>query len=168
MLYVVFMRKVPIETLHERLSYNPETGIFTWKISNQWVKKGTQAGTICLGYVKISINKIIIPAHRIAWAMTYGVWPDKEIDHVNGIRSDNRIENLREASRQQNCLNRSKATNNKSGYKGVSWHNVAQKWQTHISIAGKSIYLGLFEDKRDAFNAYNEAAEKAYGVFKRH
>lgn len=162
------MREVPIEVLRDKLSYDQETGHLIWNHTTQWTKKGQVAGTICLGYVKISINKVIIPAHRIVWAMQHGRWPFGEIDHINGNRADNRIENLREVTHQQNCMNRVKAQNNKSGYKGVSWHKTAQKWQSHLSIGGKSIYLGLFETPEKAFEVYNEAAQMAYGMFLRH
>jgi len=100
--------------------------------------------------------------------MTNGFWPFGEIDHINGNRSDNRLCNLREATHQQNCMNRSRALNNKSGYVGVSWHSKGNKWQAHISVAGKSIYLGLFENVEDAHNARIEAAKKAYGAFAKH
>jgi len=166
--YVVFMREIPIETLHDKLLYNPFTGNFVWKNTTQWTKEGQIAGTLCLGYIKISVNKIVMPAHRMAWAMHYGAWPLLNIDHINGIRSDNRIENLREATHQQNCMNRGNNKFNKSGFKGVSWHAEGKKWQSHISIGGKSIYLGLFESAEKAHEAYKEAANKAYGIFIRH
>lgn len=162
------MREVPIDQLHDKLNYNPETGDLIWINDTRWTRKGSIAGTMCLGYIKISINKIIIPAHRIAWAMTYKRWPFGEIDHINGDRSDNRICNLRESTHQQNCMNRAKARNNKSGYKGVSWHYVGQKWQAHISIGGKGIYLGLFDNPQQAYEAYQKAASLAYGAFARH
>jgi hypothetical protein len=168
MWYVIGMREVPISALCEKLSYDPDTGHFIWKNTTQWTKAGHRAGTFCNGYVKISINRVIIPAHRIAMAMTNGFWPFGEIDHINGDRSDNRLCNLREVTHQQNCMNRSKASNNKSGYVGVSWHEVGQKWQAHLSIGRKSIYLGLFEDPEKAHEAYKEAAQKAYGVFAKH
>lgn len=162
------MREVPVAQLHDKLNYNSETGDLTWINDTRWTKKGAVAGTLCLGYVKISINKTIIPAHRIAWAMTHGCWPFGEIDHINGNRSDNRICNLRESTHQQNCMNRAKAKNNTSGYKGVSWHSGAQKWQAHLSIGGKGIYLGLFDTPQRAHQAYKEAASLAYGVFAKH
>lgn len=162
------MREIAINTLHDKLSYNPETGDLTWRNTTRWTKKGKIAGTNCLGYIKISIDKVIIPAHRIIWAMVYNSWPFGEIDHINGNRSDNRIENLREVTRQQNCMNRSKAINNKSGYKGVSWHSEGNKWQAHISVAGKSIYLGLYKTAKDAHDAYEAAAIETFGLFARH
>ena len=162
------MREVPIHILHEKLFYNPDTGDLAWKNNTLWTKAGHKAGTNCNGYIKVSINRIIMPAHRIALAMTNGSWPFGEVDHINGNRSDNRLCNLREVTHQQNCLNRSKANNNKSGYAGVSWHSGGKKWQAHISIAGKSIYLGLFESAESARDARNEAAQKAYGAFAKH
>ena len=154
--------------MHEKLSYDPVTGSLTWKKTTQWTKAGQAAGTFVNGYVKISINRTTIPAHRIVMAMENGFWPFGEIDHINGNRSDNRLCNLREVTHQQNCMNRSKASNNKSGYVGVSWHEVGQKWQVHISIGHKSIYLGLFANPEEAHEAYQKAAQKAYGVFAKH
>jgi hypothetical protein len=159
------MREVPIEILHQKLSYKPDTGELAWKIDTQWTRSGHAAGTLCNGYIKISINKVIIPAHRIILAMENGVWPFGEVDHINGNRSDNRLSNLREVTHQQNCINRSKATNNKSGYVGVSWHAGGNKWQAHISVNRKTIYLGLFDTAEKAHESYRSAAKKIYGVF---
>jgi hypothetical protein len=168
MWYAVSMREVPINLLREKLLYNEGTGALLWKNTTQWTKSGQVAGTNCNGYIKISINQKIIPAHRIVWAMLYGTWPFGEIDHIDGNRSNNKACNLREVTRQQNCMNRAKAVNNKTGRKGVSWHAGAKKWQAHISVAGKSIYLGLFASAEDAGDEYARASEKAYGLFKRH
>jgi hypothetical protein len=160
MWYFVGMREVPIHTLHEKLSYDPSTGDFTWNNTTQWTKAGHCAGTLCNGYVKISINRVIIPAHRMAVAMTQGVWPFGEIDHINRNRADNRIANLREVSHQKNCQNRSMAQNNKSGVTGVSWHVGAQKWQCHLNFGCKSMYLGLFENINDAAAARKKAEDR--------
>ena len=162
------MKEIPINILHERLHYDPQTGNLVWKHNTQWTKSGQIAGCKSHGYIKIGIEKMMIAAHRIVWAMNHGNWPFGEIDHINGDRADNRIENLREVTHQQNCFNRSKAANNRSGYKGVSWHAEGKKWQAHISVGGKGIYLGLFETAEEAHEAYKTAVDRAYGVFAKH
>jgi hypothetical protein len=87
------------------------------------------------------------------------------IDHINGIRDDNRWINLRTATRQENCYNRGKQLNNKSGYKGVSWNNSRSKWVAQIVINGKKKHLGLFIAKEQAYYSYCEAAKKFHGEF---
>lgn len=159
------MREIPIHILHERLTYNPETGLFIWNHTTQWTKKGHVAGTRSNGYITISINKTILRAHRIAWAMTYDAWPFGEIDHINGIRDDNRIINLREVTHQQNCFNMPTPATNKSGYKGVSWHKEGKKWQSHIQANKKHYYLGLFDTAEEAHEAYKEASKRLHGNF---
>ena len=99
-------------------------------------------------------------AHRLAWLYVHGVWPPHEVDHINGDRSDNRIANLRLATRQQNSENRHGAqSNSKTGLVGVSWHKRAGKWQAHIRVKGRTRYLGLFESTQDACMAYLQAKQ---------
>ena len=156
---------LPISILHEKLSYDFSTGEIRWKNTTQWTKSGEKAGCNSRGYIVISVNKKMIFAHRIAWAMYYGEWPTLEIDHINNIRSDNRICNLRIATHNENCLNLVKPRHNKSGLKGVSWHAGGQKWQAHIKAFGKKHYLGLFLTKEEAHKAYCDAAKKLHGEF---
>ena len=96
--------------------------------------------------------------------MTYGYIP-KYIDHRNEIRSDNWIDNLRECSKAQNGMNRGPQKNNKSGFKGVSWHKPYSKWVARIRYNDKYSNLGYFEDKVDAAKAYNEAVKKHFPEF---
>lgn len=161
-------RTVPIFELKEKLEYNPDTGSIKWINTTQWTKAGEEAGASSHGYIVISVNKVIMPAHRIAWAMMHGEWPEKEIDHINGIRSDNRIKNLRHVTHNQNCFNSVKQKRNKSGLKGVSWHSAAKKWQVHIKAFGVRYYLGLFEDKEKAHEAYCSTAKKLHGEYAKH
>lgn len=106
-------------------------------------------------------------SHTVVWALTHGCMPNGEIDHINGDPSDNRPCNLRVCTSSQNKMNRGKQVNNTSGFKGVSWHSKAAKWQCHIMVARKSIYLGLFACAHDAHKAYCEASEKYHGSFAR-
>ena len=151
------------ERLRELLHYEPETGIFTRKVSTaRRVKVGDVAGSLGgRGYLLIQLQSRKYQAHRLAWLHTYGVWPKGQIDHINRIRADNRISNLRDVSHKQNGQNASKPSNNTSGHPGVSWHKQSSKWQAKITHNQKPIYLGLFESLEEAVAA-RKAAEKIY------
>lgn len=118
------------------------------------------------GRVSISIDNYEYRVHRLAWFYTFGRWP-KEIDHINGDPSDNRLCNLREATRLQQMANLKKPITNKSGKKGVSWHKKGRKWQVHIKVNGVNLYLGLFEDLEAAHAAYRNAAIENNGEYAR-
>ena len=161
------------EVLRQLLRYEPETGKLFWKerpeIGPQW--NATFAGKEALisvdkdGYLNGAVLTKRLRAHRVAWAMHYGRWPDREIDHINGAKNDNRIENLREATRSENSMNIGARRNNRSGYKGVVWNKASKKWQAGASINGKNTYLGLFDNIEDAAAAYERAARPSHGQF---
>lgn len=98
----------------------------------------------------------------------FGIKVSEQVDHANLDKLDNRLSNLRPATRQQNSINRLKLSNNTSGYKGVTWHNIAKKWLAQIRINGKTKCLGLFTDKSDASKAYFITAQKYFGNFARY
>lgn len=152
--------------LKELFNYNINTGNFIRKISvSNKTKIGDIAGSNNHGYIRIKIDNKLYSAHRLAWLYVYGEWPSKFVDHINGIKDDNRISNLREATRSQNGMNRTKMTNNKSGYKGVFWDKRANKWKAQIRYNGKFKYLGYFDNIEDAVNIYNENANILHGEF---
>lgn len=91
-------------------------------------------------------------------------WPPQMLDHINGVKSDNRIANLRSADHAKNAQNLKRTANNTSGAIGVVWHKLGKKWQANIVVGKKTIYLGLFEDFNDAVAA-RRAAEKLYHPF---
>ena len=155
------------DELKELLDYAPETGIFRWKIyKNQSAKIGDVAGTLCSnGYRHININRKRYLEHRLAWLYIHGEWPKKEIDHINGIKDDNRIENLREATRSENECNKTKRRDNTSGYKCIGWNKAAQKWCARIQIYNKRKHLGLFDSKEEAYAVYCKAAKELHGEF---
>lgn len=115
------------------------------------------------GYQLISILGVKHIAHRVVWAMCHGEWPDGEIDHINRNPSDNRIENLRIATATENARNKGDYANNKSGYRGVTWHKSSSKWMAQIKVFKKNIHLGLFNDPAEAGAAYQAAREKYFG-----
>ena len=146
------------ERLKELLDYDPETGVFVRKASRGTAKAGSVAGCMYnTGYIMIRIDSKDYTAHRLAWLYVYGCWPTNQIDHINRVKDDNRLCNLREATQSENNWNVGKYKNNKSGLTGVSWHNSTKKWQAQISVNGKLIYLGLFDTPEEGHAAYLKA-----------
>lgn len=141
---------------HKKLSYNSETGIFTWNKNVSNMSIGDVAGTKnSNGHVQIRVDGKRIFAHKLAWAFVYGEFPDGIIDHINGIRDDNRICNLRIVTISENAHNQRKPHGRtKSGYLGVSWVSSRKKWQAGLAINGKYKFLGLFDDPKVAHEAY--------------
>ena len=155
--------------LHEVLTYDPVEGSFTWTKAalGKSVRGKPSTRHNPLGYGLICIDRTTYRAHHLAWFWVYGAWPRLQLDHRNGDPSDNRIENLREATVAQNMANRRTPITNRSGYKGVSWHAGAGRWQAHIRHEGKSIYLGLHDTPQAAHSAYAAAALRLKGEFAR-
>lgn len=165
---------ITIDRLREVLDYNPDTGVFTWKdradISVQWRGKhvGTRAGTVARnGYREINITGRRYMAHRLVWFYQHGAWPKADIDHINLVRDDNRIENLRQATRAENIRNRGPQKDNALGIKGVSWDKKYQKFTAKITSDGKSYFLGYFADIQPAIEAYQSAAVRLHKEFAR-
>jgi hypothetical protein len=158
------MNEINFTLLHQVLKYDPDTGIFTWskKISSRSVV-GNPAGCLRNGYITINIFKKRYQAHRLAMIYVYGHCDSKDVDHINGITHDNRIANLRFATRSENKQNRlSTQPNNKSGYTGVDWHNRSQGWRATITTMGKQKHLGIFKTKEEAYAAYLNAKRQMH------
>ncbi len=149
----------------QNLNYNPETGLLTWAnqtIQNQFLIGRTERSINSRGYYLISLQCKSYLVHRIVWLMTYGSWPEF-IDHVNRVRTDNRIENLREATRMQNCRNKG-AYKKKSGLlPGVSNHS--GKYRARIRVNRRLIVIGNFQTQELAHSAYNDARQKHFAEF---
>jgi hypothetical protein len=139
------------------LSYDPQTGLFTHKVNGHKRKAGATTGRLDVkGYVRIRLLGYEFKAHRLAWLLTYGVWPNAEIDHINGCPSDNRIMNLRDVSVAENGWNRKGAMrNNKTGVLGVC--EDGDKFHAQIGAKGKRYSLGRFDTVEEAAHAYATA-----------
>lgn len=143
-------------------NYDPSSGVITRKITKAYnAKEGSIAGVIHkTGYLHIRIDSVCYKAHRVAWILHYGVWPSNEIDHINRIKSDNRISNLRDVTRAVNVRNTGNRKDNTSGCKGVSYYKLNKKWGANISENKKVTFLGLFNSITDAEEAYMAAVKK--------
>ena len=146
------------ERLRDLLNYDTETGIFVWKTTAKAFLHGRQAGAIDrYGYIRIKVDGKSYSAHRLAWLYVHSTWPTDEIDHINGVRNDNRFGNLRVITRQGNVHNRRKSWS-ASGYMGVYANH--GKWRSAINLDGKTISLGNFNTPEEAYAAYLEAKRR--------
>lgn len=135
--------RISCEELRQRVIYNPNTGEFTWRIDRgKKYKAGDRAGSAhSKGYVTVRLDNRLYFAHRLAWLYMTGNWPSM-IDHVNQCRSDNRWNNLREVTPEQNQSNRN--------VRGIHRHTQTGRWVAQISVRGKTIHLGCFDDEETA------------------
>ena len=144
------------ENLRRLLSYDFESGRFTWLRGSSRSPVGGRAGCLSNGYLVIRVDGVLRRAHRLAWLYVHGYWPTDDIDHINGDRTDNRIANLRCVTRGQNHQNRRCAnTNSASGLLGV--HPWRHKWRARIQVDGCSRHLGVFDSIDQAQAAYLSA-----------
>ena len=149
--------------LNEIFKY--ENGNLYWNISKKGIKKGNKAG--CLnksGYRIIRINQKTYFAHRIIFMMFHGYMPN-QLDHINGIKNDNRIENLRIATHGQNQQNRGMFKNNSTGVKNVTFER--GKWRVKLGINGKNKHFGYYFDINVAKFVAEMIRNKYYGNFAR-
>lgn len=167
------MNPLLIERAKAYFTYEPETGELLFRIrprsdfanlnafSRNVGREGKPAGFPFNGYIGVKIDGKLYKAHRICWLMTFGLLKtDYEIDHINGVRSDNRLENLREVTRSENLRNRGIAINNKSGVPGVYWHKHSKKWHSTIYVEKQRFHLGSFISIEDAQKTRVEAEAK--------
>lgn len=139
----------------EELNYDPETGDISWTATNSGRKTGVSAGCICprSGYRRVRIQYRFYAAHRVIWRKVKGAWPSGQLDHINGDKLDNRIDNLRECTVLQNSHNRAYSQGNALGIRGVR-KVPSGRFQAHIMVGGKSSYLGTFDTAEQASAAY--------------
>lgn len=156
------MADKPIHTqddLRQLLIYDRQTGRLYWRAtSSNRAPAGSRAGTLnkLSGYRIVQVGKTFYREHRLVWLLEYGFLPN-EIDHINGVRDDNRVENLRSVDRSGNNQNRAVQTNSTSGVTGVSYDKARRMWAAHIKIGGRKKHLGRFASLEDAAAAYASA-----------
>lgn len=158
-----------VKELRDRLHYDPDTGEFTWVLSNRTDKIGKRAGTVLpVGYIQFALCGHKQYAHRLAWLYMTGSWPVDQLDHINGNKSDNRWCNLREATNAQNGANRGAQRNNRtSGLKGVFRDRRLRirPWVSYITRNRENYRLGRFDTAEEAHLAYRAAAARLHGDF---
>ena len=155
----------------DNLRYDPETGHFWWIKQNIYGNRDLKCfvGSKTNGYLLVNVglpkHKSTLLLHRVAWFLYHGVWPKAQIDHINNVRDDNRIVNLREATQAENNGNRKPQVGGSSKYKGVCWDKERGKWIVHIQVDHKRIHLGRYHNEEEAALAYNKAALEHFGEF---
>ena len=154
--------------MREFIAYNAKTGEMTWKkvLGNRTRPNAICGGNIdSKGYGRVCFDGKQYRAHRVAWALFYGEWPTLQIDHINGNRLDNRIQNLRPATNSENSRNSQISKNNTSGITGVTYHAKAKKWVAQIMVNRKNHYIGLFDSKAAAAAARQAAQVQFFQEF---
>jgi len=157
------------DELREIVSYDFDTGMFTRLVTTCG---SAQKGSVPIsknkdGYYQLRINYKMYTQHRLVWLYIFGVFPNGDIDHINHIRTDNRISNLRVVDKATNNKNIRKRNNNTSGVNGIWWHKQNGKWCAEIKSDGLKIHLGSFVDIKDAEKARLDANKK-YGFHENH
>lgn len=168
------------EYLRECFSYDPETGVVTWKhrplshfggdthAMNTFNANypGRQAKSKHKkGYLTVSLDGVSYLVHRVIWKLVTGQEPKALIDHQNEDKSCNRWLNLREATKRQNGINRGASAASKSGAKGVVWQEERQAFAVYGTREGRTVFIGRFADKADAIAAQRAAETEAHGEF---
>jgi HNH endonuclease/AP2 domain len=151
-------------------NYNPTTGLLTWKRSGKGIREGASVGRLRPnGYMTLKIFRKEYLQHRIIYYIVTGKDPGRmQIDHINGIKNDNRIDNLRLATSSNNSHNTKTTSRNTSGIKGVSFVKAKGLWLAQFRANYKTIQIGFFANKEDAGEAVKEAREQFHGKFTHH
>lgn len=149
--------------------FDYKNGELYWKFSlSSKSPKGSIAGAVKLdGYRRIGLNKKVYLTHRLIYMMFHGYMPEI-VDHIDGNKLNNCIENLRGATKSQNCQNQKTPINNKSGYKNVCWNKRKNKWCVQLKVQDKSINIGYFKDLELADLVAQEARAKYHKEFAKH
>lgn len=160
--------KEALQSLKENLKCYPEDGELWWSCYSDSRRFDKPVGSLGGdGYSEFNFAYDGKPyrykAHIVIWAIVNGEWPKGEIDHINRVRSDNRISNLRLCSSKENSYN--KSGRGKSKYRGVHWHSYYGNWVARIQKDGVGYFLGTFKDEYEAHLAYKKKAEELYGEY---
>lgn len=154
--------------IRDFFEYDPITGIITARVSFGPHKANSRVGGRKRnGYRVVGAFWKVYPEHHLAWFLYHGRWPTEAIDHINGVRDDNRIENLREVTHAENCKNRRRMKNNSSGVQGVYYSERHKMWKANIQANGHAVFLGYYRTIDEATIA-RKAAERALGYHKNH
>ena len=162
------MKRTPFDAdeLRRLIVYDPETGLFTWRITRTKAVAGRQAGHLGPdGYALVGVLGGLYAAHRLAWLYMTGEWPPREVDHENRIEHDNRWSNLRLADDYEQAWNMQGHIDRKSRFKGVRQHK-SGKWYAQIEARGVKRHLGSFANEEDAAFVYDMWAVLLHGEFR--
>ena len=151
----------------EYLKY--EDGHLWWKKKSHPMSRvtmGNRAGKHTpKGYIVVTLLGRNYLEHRLIWLYHCGEWPEDQLDHINGVRDDNRIENLRQVTNQQNQFNKKSANGSSSQYKGVYWNKNSGKWHSRCQTRGSNKHLGFFDCELEAAKAYDDYAKSLHGAY---
>lgn len=161
----LFWKARPVEMFAKRGKQSRETGATAW--NNRWAGKEAFTANGTYGYKVGAVNFVNTSAHRVIWALHFGEWPKEQIDHINGVKDDNRIVNLREVNDAENRKNMKLRADNESGVCGVAWSPPSQKWRVQIRANGIRHHIGLYSDFSEAVAA-RKAAEAKMGFHVNH
>lgn len=160
------------QDIAEYISYDPDTGFFCWGPRGKYHAGGwsthmahKRAGGNRDGYKIIRVKGWECSGHRLAWFLTYGVWPSKMLDHINGDRSDNRIANLREVTHSQNAMNAPIRATNTTGAKGVHYRPSRKTYEAYLRFEGKKYHLGRHETLDAAKKAREDFERVMFGEY---
>lgn len=155
--------RISPEELNKQFNYDPETGILTWKFSKKGRRTNQALGNLNSGgYLRVGVNYQEYLVHRIIWTMVKGEWPVTDIDHIDGVTTNNKWDNLRLATESQNIQNQKKGhKGSASKYLGVS-RNWGSSWRAEICINRVNKHLGTFATEEEAYAAYLEAKRKLH------
>lgn len=155
-----------VERLRDVLNYDPLTGIFRWRRAGSRHTAGKVAGHVDAvdGYRRIYVDVRLYKAHRLAWFYVYGRWPEGQIDHINRVKDDNRVNNLREANHSQNRQNSGDEATRRSSSGLLGAYRNRDRWVSQIS----GIYLGMFDTPEEAHAAYIAAKRELHPFWVEH
>lgn len=160
---------ITAEYLREVFDYEPDTGKLIWAKPRPHIQVGREAGNVSKsskGYRCVGLDNKVYKAHRLIWLYMTGDWPKHQIDHINGVKDDNRWCNLREATTQQNCFNKGPRKDNTSGERNVFWCNTTQRWKVCINRDKYSKrYQRSFRNKQEAIDTARKKRAEIYGDF---
>jgi hypothetical protein len=160
----VFNEALTYERAHEALTYDPETGKLRWRDKRKDALSRGEAGCkVMTGYIRLRVDGVDYPAHRVCWLMSTGAWPKQDIDHINRVKDDNRIANLRDVPRRVNSQNQTRGQN--GNLIGTSYCKANRNWWASIGINYRTIRLGSYATQEEAHAAYMAAKRQLHPEF---